>query len=88
MRRLFALSLLAVALPAFAQAPDPYLARVKKLLATTPIIDGHNDVPWEIREHREKPRDVDHFDLRTDLKPTSLKNVNQAIGKPLAQFTV
>ncbi len=68
MRRLFALSLYAAALPAFAQAPDPYLARVKKLLATTPIIDGHNDVPWEIREHREKPRDVDHFDLRTDLK--------------------
>lgn len=68
MRRLAALSLLVVALPAFAQAPDPYLARVKKLLATTPIIDGHNDVPWEIREHREKPRDVDHFDLRTSLK--------------------
>lgn len=68
MRRLAALGLLVVALPAFAQAPDPYLARVKKLLATTPIIDGHNDVPWEIREHREKPRDVDHFDLRTDLK--------------------
>ncbi|MFA6167576.1 MAG: dipeptidase [Gemmatimonadaceae bacterium] len=68
MRRLAALSLLVVALPAFAQAPDPYLARVKKLLATTPIIDGHNDVPWEIRENREKPRDVDHFDLRTNLK--------------------
>ncbi|MBA4072209.1 MAG: membrane dipeptidase [Gemmatimonas sp.] len=67
MRRLAALSLLVVALPAFAQAPDPYLARVKKLLATTPIIDGHNDVPWEIRENREKPRDVDHFDLRTNL---------------------
>lgn len=68
MRRLAALSLLVVALPAFAQVPDPYLARVKKLLATTPIIDGHNDVPWEIRENREKPRDVDHFDLRTNLK--------------------
>lgn len=68
MRRLAALSLLVVALPAFAQTPDPYLARVKKLLATTPIIDGHNDVPWEIRENREKPGDVDHFDLRTNLR--------------------
>jgi len=68
MRRLAALGLLVVALPAFAQAPDPYLARVKRLLATTPIIDGHNDLPWEIRENREKPRDVDHFDLRTNLK--------------------
>ncbi|MDP1890838.1 MAG: dipeptidase [Gemmatimonadaceae bacterium] len=68
MRRFAALSLLVVALPAFAQTPDPYLARVKKLLATSPIIDGHNDVPWEIRENREKPGDVDHFDLRTNLK--------------------
>lgn len=69
MRRLAALGfLVVVALPAFAQAPDPYLARVKKLLATTPIIDGHNDVPWEIRKNRDKPRDVDHFDLRTNLK--------------------
>ncbi len=66
MRRLFLLLLVAV--PALAQSPDPYLARVKKLLATTPIIDGHNDVPWEIRENKEMPRDVDHYDLRTNLK--------------------
>ncbi len=68
MRRVAVFLLLAAALPAFAQAPDPYLVRVKKLLATSPVIDGHNDVPWEIRENAEKPRDVDHFDLRTDLK--------------------
>jgi membrane dipeptidase len=68
MRRLVALFMLATAVSASAQTPDPYLARVKKLLATTPVIDGHNDVPWEIRENREMPRDVDHFDLRTDLK--------------------
>ncbi|MBI2407820.1 MAG: membrane dipeptidase [Gemmatimonadetes bacterium] len=67
MRRLAAFLLL-VATAAPAQTPDPYLARVKKLLATTPIIDGHNDVPWEIRENAEMPRDVDHFDLRTNLK--------------------
>lgn len=67
MRRLALLALIAVATPVLAQAPDPYLARVRKLLATTPIIDGHNDVPWEIRENKELPRDVDHFDLRTDL---------------------
>lgn len=66
MRPLLVFALLATA--AHAQAPDPYLARVKKLLATTPVIDGHNDVPWEIRENREMPRDVDHFDLRTNLK--------------------
>ena len=69
MRRIPSLVLiLAVAVPAFAQAPDPYLARVKKLLATSPIIDGHNDTPWEIRENKAAPRDVDAYDLRTDLK--------------------
>ncbi|MHB8838211.1 MAG: dipeptidase [Gemmatimonadaceae bacterium] len=68
MRRLLALLLLATAVSAHGQTPDPYLARVKKLLAATPIIDGHNDVPWEIRENKEMPRDVDHYDLRTNLK--------------------
>ena len=68
MRRLALFALIAIAVPARAQVPDPYLVRVKKLLAITPIIDGHNDVPWEIRENKEMPRDVDHFDLRTDLK--------------------
>ena len=73
MRRLTSLLLLvvalpAVALPAVAQSPDPALARVKKLLATTPIIDGHNDAPWEIRVDKAMPRDVDHYDLSKNLK--------------------
>ncbi len=68
MRRVASLVLLVVAVPLLAQAPDPYLARVKKLLVTSPVIDGHNDAPWEIRENKELPRDVDHYDLRTDLK--------------------
>jgi membrane dipeptidase len=63
-----ALTLILSATPLHSQGNDPYLARVRKLLATTPVIDGHNDVPWEIRENKELPRDVDHFDLRTDLK--------------------
>lgn len=68
MRLLALVALLVLSAPAAAQAPDPYLARVKKLLATTPVIDGHNDAPWEIREDKAMPRDVDHYDLRTDLK--------------------
>ena len=67
MRRLSALLLLLTATSAFAQSTDPYLARVKKLLVTSPVIDGHNDIPWEIRENKEMPRDVDHLDLRTSL---------------------
>ncbi|MHB1310678.1 MAG: dipeptidase [Gemmatimonadaceae bacterium] len=68
LRTVLALSLIFSASSLQSQAPDPYLARVKKLLATNPVIDGHNDVPWEIRENKEMPRDVDHYDLRTNLK--------------------
>jgi membrane dipeptidase len=44
---------LAVALGGVAQAQpvDPKIAaRVDKVLAKTPLIDGHNDVPWGIRQ--------------------------------------
>ncbi len=68
MRRLAAFVLVLAAVPAVAQTPDPYMARVRKILAVTPVIDGHNDVPWEIREAKDLPRDVEHYDLRTDLK--------------------
>jgi membrane dipeptidase len=53
---------------------DPFLARVQAILKTTPLIDGHNDVPWAIRISKEKPFDVEAYDLRkpvsgqTDLK--------------------
>src|SRR6476469_2263164 len=41
-----------VAAPAVPAAPaaDPLAARVERVLSRTPIIDGHNDLPWEIRE--------------------------------------
>lgn len=44
---------------AHAQAVDPKIAaRIDKVLAKTPLIDGHNDVPWAIRQrvgvHPEK----------------------------------
>lgn len=39
-------------------------ARVERVLAATPLIDGHNDLPWEIRE-RFKGRITD-IDLAAD----------------------
>ena len=39
-------------------------ARAHRILQTTPLIDGHNDLPWEIRRQRERPLDVDAYDLR------------------------
>ncbi len=47
-----------------AQADDPNLALAKKVLSTTPLIDGHNDLPWAIRESKTMSRDVDAYDLR------------------------
>ncbi len=41
-----------------AQTPDPHLEKAHRVLATTPLIDGHNDLPWQIRIHPESPMDV------------------------------
>ncbi|MGI8508701.1 MAG: dipeptidase [Gemmatimonadaceae bacterium] len=55
------------------QQPDPNLARALRVLRTSPVIDGHNDLPWAVRESKTAPRDVDAYDLskrtvgRTDL---------------------
>jgi len=41
---------LVVASAAVAEPPDPKIAaRIDRILAETPLIDGHNDLPWEIR---------------------------------------
>jgi membrane dipeptidase len=39
-------------------------AHAVDLLSTTPLIDGHNDLPWTIREQKGMERDVDAYDLR------------------------
>ena len=39
------------------------VAQAKRLIERAPLIDGHNDIPWRMRE--QKPRyDFDVFDLR------------------------
>jgi len=35
-----------------------------RALRAAPIIDGHNDLPWRVREDSAHPRDVDGYDLR------------------------
>jgi membrane dipeptidase len=44
---------------------DPYMARAIHVLTVQPIIDGHNDLPWRIREDKIHPMDVVGYDLRT-----------------------
>jgi len=50
--------------PLEAQARDPHLARAERVLRSTPLIDGHNDLPWRIREDSAHPGDVEAYDLR------------------------
>ena len=45
-------------------SPEAALAHARALLSATPLIDGHNDLPWAIRENKLAPRDVDAYDLR------------------------
>jgi membrane dipeptidase len=47
-----------------AESDNVYRDRVAKILAKTPLIDGHNDLPWEIRD-RFKGR-VSEIDLKSD----------------------
>ncbi len=47
-----------------AQAPDPAFKHATALLARTPLIDGHNDLPWEIRTDSAHPGDVAAYDIR------------------------
>jgi membrane dipeptidase len=49
---------------AAAQTTDANLERAKRILRTTPLIDGHNDLAWRIREDKNTPRDVEAYDLR------------------------
>jgi membrane dipeptidase len=74
--RLLAAAALAL-LPATAHAaapPDPYLARVAKVLARTPLIDGHNDWPEALVDHAGDKRwtidlrTLDHKDYDTDIE--------------------
>jgi membrane dipeptidase len=48
-------------------AEDAALAHARKLLQTAILVDGHNDLPWAIRENKTAPGDVKAYDLR---KPT------------------
>src|SRR5262249_13563514 len=43
---------------------DRALRRARRLLARHPVIDGHNDLAWTIRNDPKTPGDVEAYDLR------------------------
>jgi len=47
------------------EAGDPHLQVALRVMATTPLIDGHNDLPWQIRIHPEHPMDVEAYGIET-----------------------
>jgi len=57
------LPLLATAGCVAAAQEDPNLARAKAVLEQNPLIDGHNDLPWAIREYDAAPHDVQAYDI-------------------------
>ena len=64
-------------------------AKVRRVLATTPLVDGHNDLPGYIRsEFPQAPRDVEAYDLRkrtpgnTVKSPTISENVAACASVP------
>ncbi|HEX9219559.1 MAG TPA: dipeptidase [Gemmatimonadaceae bacterium] len=68
-RALSLLVLMAGAVPLHAQSgspagDNPYLVRAERILRETPLIDGHNDLPWRIREDSIARGNVDVYDLR------------------------
>jgi membrane dipeptidase len=85
MNRLLAASLLVLSAAAASAADDPALARARRILSTTPLIDGHNDLPWEIRTYEKAPMDVAAYDLAVRT-PGQTDLARLAEGKVGGQF--
>jgi len=47
------------------QPADAHLLKARRVLRAVPLVDGHNDLPWAVRENARAPRDVNAYDLRT-----------------------
>ena len=59
------LTLFLLLLPASAMSQtDKNLDHARQVIKAAPIIDGHNDLAWEIRTSKTAPFDVDAYDLR------------------------
>ncbi len=64
---------------------DPALKHARELLKATPLVDGHNDLPWVIRTDAKAPHDVEAYDLRQRTSgDTDLQRLRE--GQVGAQF--
>jgi membrane dipeptidase len=65
MKWIIPLFLLTACTTTMSRPTESDLDRARRILSSSPLIDGHNDLAWAIRESRTAPRDVDAYDLRT-----------------------
>jgi len=66
--------LAAVSIGAGSADPDALMARAKALHKAVPLIDGHNDFPWALRE-ANPARDLAALDLRAHLAPPIMTDI-------------
>ncbi|HEX6317085.1 MAG TPA: dipeptidase [Gemmatimonadaceae bacterium] len=51
--------------PTLSAAQDAHLEKARRVLQAVPLVDGHNDLPWYIRnDFTQAPLDVEAYDLR------------------------
>jgi membrane dipeptidase len=74
MRRLFipSIALLLLAMTTTTSTQQDLLARARALHKQSPLIDGHNDYPWALRENAN--RDLDQLDI-TKPQPTIMTDI-------------
>jgi membrane dipeptidase len=85
-RLVAAAATLAALLPAIARAEDDAALRhARELLHDTPLVDGHNDLPWVIREDEKAKGNVLLYDLRAHApQETDLQRLRE--GQVAGQF--
>ena len=87
MRSLILLAALVLAAPAYAQPIDPATkARIDRILKATPLIDGHNDLPEQLRDKYDFS--VDNLASGTDRRDNPLMTdmARLRVGRVGAQF--
>lgn len=70
--------------PASPAAADPFLAKARRLLRRHPLVDGHNDLPWVIRNLAGG--DVAAFDLTREHDETDTDIPKLRRGQVAAQL--
>src|SRR5579862_2000726 len=66
---IFVMTVSVVSAEAAATSASDYLSQVRKILKEVPLIDGHNDTPWQ---YRKRSNDFSAINLHEDTR--KLKN--------------